>query len=96
MLRCELTKKGDATEIVNSSTRIPMTLFIWTKRELRSYAPFNVRAQGTHSCLGMPPISGQQGQLETGSGHSFSLNGVTQQVKTKVCGMALEHAKSLL
>jgi hypothetical protein len=40
--------------------------------------------------------AGQQGQLETGSGHSFSLSGVTQQVKTKVCGMALEHAKSLL
>ena len=40
--------------------------------------------------------AGQQGQLETGSGQSFSLSGVQQQVKTKVCGMALEHAKSLL
>jgi hypothetical protein len=40
--------------------------------------------------------AGQQGQLETGNGSSFSLSGVTQQVKTKVCGMALEHAKSLL
>lgn len=40
--------------------------------------------------------AGQQGQLETGNGNSFSLSGLTQQVKTKVCGMALQHAKSLL
>jgi hypothetical protein len=40
--------------------------------------------------------AGQQGQLETGSGQSFSLSGVQQQVKTKVCGMVLERAKSLL
>jgi Protein of unknown function (DUF2501) len=40
--------------------------------------------------------AGQQGQLETGSGNSLSLSGLTQQVKTKVCGMALQHAKSLL
>jgi Protein of unknown function (DUF2501) len=40
--------------------------------------------------------AGQQGQLETGSGHSFSLSGLQQPLKTKLCGMVLEHAKSLL
>jgi Protein of unknown function (DUF2501) len=40
--------------------------------------------------------AGQQGQIETGGGNSFSLSGVQQQVKTKVCDMVLERAKSLL
>lgn len=39
--------------------------------------------------------AGQRGQLQTGSG-TFSLSGVQDQVKGKICDMVLDHAKSLL
>jgi hypothetical protein len=42
--------------------------------------------------------AGNNGLLQTGNGQSFSLSGsgVKEQVTQKVCGMVLEHAKSLL
>lgn len=38
---------------------------------------------------------GQQGQLETGNGNSFSLSGLKEQAKSKLCDLVLEHAQSL-
>ena len=42
--------------------------------------------------------AGNNGLLQTGNGQSFSLSGsgVKEQVTQKVCGMVLDHAKSLL
>ena len=42
--------------------------------------------------------AGNNGLLHTGNGQSFSLSGsgVKEQVTQKVCGMVLDHAKSLL
>ena len=49
------------------------------------------------SGIGSSPdyAAGQRGQLQTGNG-TFSLSGVQDQVKGKICDMVLDHAKSLL
>ncbi|MBB3172986.1 hypothetical protein FHR90_000804 [Endobacter medicaginis] len=39
---------------------------------------------------------GQSGTLVTGQGQSFSLDSLKGQVKSKVCSLMLNHAKSLL
>ncbi|SNB76096.1 Protein of unknown function [Arboricoccus pini] len=39
---------------------------------------------------------GQSGQIDTGGGKSFSLSGVQDKVKSKMCDLVLDHAKSLL
>ncbi len=40
--------------------------------------------------------AGQQGQLETGNGSMFSLGGLQDQAKSKLCDMVLQHAQSML
>jgi hypothetical protein len=42
--------------------------------------------------------AGNNGMLQTGNGHGFSLggSGINAQVTQKVCGLVLQHAKSLL
>ncbi len=40
--------------------------------------------------------AGTQGNIESGNGSSFSLSGVTQQIKNKACNMVLQRAQSLL
>nr|WP_321986869.1 DUF2501 domain-containing protein [uncultured Lichenicoccus sp.] len=42
--------------------------------------------------------AGNRGQLETGSGQSFGLGGggIKGRVTDKVCGMVLQHAKSMI
>ena len=42
--------------------------------------------------------AGNRGQLETGSGQSYGLGGggIKARVTDKVCGMVLQHAKSLI
>ena len=40
--------------------------------------------------------AGQQGQLETGNGNMFSLSGLQDQAKSKLCNMVLQHAQSML
>lgn len=40
--------------------------------------------------------SGESGQLETGGSETFSLAGVQNQVKTRVCDLVLEHGRSFL
>src|SRR6516165_5865145 len=38
---------------------------------------------------------GTQGDIQSGNGSSFSLGGLSQQLKTKACDMVLQHAQSL-
>jgi hypothetical protein len=40
--------------------------------------------------------AGQQGEIQSGSGSDFSLNGASKQIKTKACNMVMQHAQSLL
>lgn len=40
--------------------------------------------------------TGKKGQLETGNGNLFSLGGLKEKAKTKVCDMVLQHGQSLL
>lgn len=40
--------------------------------------------------------AGRQGQLETGGGGMFSISGLKDQAKTRMCDMVLQHAKSML
>jgi hypothetical protein len=40
--------------------------------------------------------AGQKGQLETGNGNTFSLSGLQDQAKSKLCDMVLQHAQSML
>jgi hypothetical protein len=40
--------------------------------------------------------AGQQGQLDTGNGNMFSMSGLQDQAKSKLCDMVLQHAQSLL
>jgi hypothetical protein len=40
--------------------------------------------------------AGEQGDIQSGNGNSFSLSGVSQQVKTKACNLVLQHAQSML
>lgn len=39
---------------------------------------------------------GTQGDIQSGNGNSFSLGGLSDQLKTKACNMVLQHAQSLL
>ena len=49
---------------------------------------------GTQSSDGF--TAGQQGNLETGNGGNFSMSGLQDQAKSKVCDMVLQHAQSML
>lgn len=40
--------------------------------------------------------AGTQGDIQSGSGNSYSLGGLSDQLKTKACNMVLQHAQSLL
>jgi hypothetical protein len=40
--------------------------------------------------------AGQQGDIQSGNGNSFSLSGVKDQIKTKACDLVLQHAHSML
>lgn len=40
--------------------------------------------------------AGTQGDIVSGNGSSFSLDGISGQMKTKACDMVLQHAQSLL
>lgn len=40
--------------------------------------------------------AGQQGQLDTGNGNMFSMSGLQDQAKSKLCDLILQHAQSLL
>lgn len=40
--------------------------------------------------------AGQSGQLMTGQGNGLSLDSVKGKLKSKVCGMVLQHARSFL
>lgn len=40
--------------------------------------------------------AGEQGDIQSGNGNSFSLDGASAQMKTKACDMVLQHAQSLL
>jgi hypothetical protein len=41
-------------------------------------------------------LAGEKGDIQSSNGSSFSLDGVSQQMKTKGCDMVLQHAQSLL
>lgn len=40
--------------------------------------------------------AGQKGQLETGNGNMFSMSGLKDKAKSKICDMVLQHGQSLL
>ena len=40
--------------------------------------------------------AGQQGNLETGNGGMFSVSGMEDKAKSKLCDMVLQHAQSML
>ena len=40
--------------------------------------------------------AGQKGQIQTGDGSTFSLDGVQDKMKSKACDLVLKQAKSLL
>lgn len=41
-------------------------------------------------------LAGQQGNLDTGNGNMFSVSGLQDQLKSKLCDMVLDHAQSLM
>lgn len=41
-------------------------------------------------------LAGQSGNLQTGNGNMFSLSGLTDELKSKLCSMVMQRAQSLL
>jgi hypothetical protein len=74
-----------------------------------SYCVQNNIVQGASATSALSALTGQsgvtsssgytegtQGDIQSGNGSMFSLNGLNEQLKTKACNMVLQHAQSLL